>query len=355
MPRRLRQITRGYFDIVKNEGEALRVVGWMFRLDGPFEQFELRLNGRAVERQPAIELDRVGKAYASVPHAGQSGFSFLHPSAGSSGTVEVVGLRNGRAEGSIRSVLPKDPEALGALPPTPLMLRVTGSDNPDFFRADGGRTFADFASAVERHGGFGGIRRMLDWGCGCGRVTAYFLADGRVAEVHGVDIDGEATAWCAQALPRGRFQQTGLYPPLPFPDGFFDLVIAYSVFTHLERGVQKSWLDEMKRILSPGGLLLATVHGEFAALFTFPDRAPRTLRERLSEWLGRRPAIEGEINDSTVDHAIDRLAPGGYYRSVFQTRRYTRREWSPILDVLEYREAGVGNFQDLVVLRRRAG
>jgi hypothetical protein len=28
------------------------------------------------------------------------------------------------------------------------------------------------------------------------------------------------------------------------------------------------------------------------------------------------------------------------------------REWSKTLDVLEYREAGVGNYQDLVVLRR---
>lgn len=114
---------------------------------------------------------------------------------------------------------------------------------------------------------------MLDWGCGCGRVTAHFLADGRASKVDGVDIDGEATTWCAQAFPGGRFQQTGPYPPLPFPDSQFDLVIAYSVFTHLERDVQKTWLGEMRRVLSPGGLLLATVHGEFAALFSFPDRA----------------------------------------------------------------------------------
>jgi SAM-dependent methyltransferase len=326
----------------------------MFRIDRPFEEFELRIDGRPVVRQRAANLDRVAKAYLAFPHAGQSGFSFLERSPVSSGPVEVVGFVNGRAGGSIRTVFSRDREALGPFPPPDLMLRVTGSDNPDFFRADGGRTFADFAAAVERRGGFGRIRRMLDWGCGCGRVTAHFLADGRVGEVHGVDIDGEATAWCAQAFPRGRFQQTGLYPPLPFPDGHFDLVIAFSVFTHLERGVQKTWLTEMRRVLSPGGLLLATVHGEFAALFTFPDRIPRKLRDRVGAWLGRRSLIEGEISDATQDHAIDRLAPGGYYRSVFQTKRYTIREWSPFLDVVEYREAGVGNFQDLVVLRRPA-
>jgi SAM-dependent methyltransferase len=195
---------------------------------------------------------------------------------------------------------------------------------------------------------------MLDWGCGCGRVTAHFLADGRIGEVHGVDIDGEATAWCQVALPGGRFQQTGAYPPLPFPDGHFDLVVAYSVFTHLPLELQRSWLREMRRVLTPGGLLLATVHGEFAALFNFPIRDPQSLLERARLSWGRRPVIDGGIVDSIPDHALDGIAPDGYYRSVFQTRRLTIREWSRILDVVEFRDAGVGNFQDLVVLRKPA-
>jgi len=348
----LRKITRGYFDVVKPEGDAIRVVGWMFRVDAPFEEIELRLNGCAVARKPAIELDSIAKAFPWIPHAGQSGFSFLHRPDVNNGSLEAVGLRNGRVAGCLQTVFTIDAEALGPAPPISLMLRVSGSDNADFFRADGQRTFADLASAVERHGGFGRVRRMLDWGCGCGRVTAHFLADGRVSEVHGTDIDGEATQWCERALPRGHFQKTGPYPPLPFPDAYFDLVVAYSVFTHLEREAQKAWLGEMRRVLAPGGLLLATVHGEFAALFS---RTPKDLRERVAERLGLRPIIPEEIIDSTLDHALDGVAPNEYYRGVFQRKEYTIREWSRFLDLVEYREAGVGNFQDLVVLKKPTG
>jgi SAM-dependent methyltransferase len=348
----LRQITRGYFDVVKPEDDSLRVVGWMFRLDGPFEEIELHLNGSPVAREPAIELDRIAEAFPWVRHARQSGFSFLHRPDVRAGSLEIVGLRSGHAAGRLRTVFSMDPGALAPVPPPALMARVSGSDNADFFRADGQRTFADFAAAVERRGGFTKIRRMLDWGCGSGRVTAHFLADGRISEVHGVDIDGEATEWCARALPQGRFQKTGPYPPLPFPDDHLDLVVAYSVFTHLAREVQNDWLGEMRRVISPGGILLATVHGEFAALFAFPDRAPQSFRARAAEHLGLRPIIPGGILDSTRDPALDGVAPSDYYRGVYQTREYTMREWSRFLDVEEYRDAGVGNYQDLVVLRK---
>ncbi len=348
----VRKTTRGYFDVVKPEGDAIRVVGWMLRVAAPFEEIELWLNDRPAARQPVVNLDPIARAFPWIPHAAQSGFSFLHRPEARTGTLEAVGLINGRAAGRLRTVFTRDVDSLGPVPPTSLMLRVSGSDNVDFFRADGQRTFADLAAAVERHGGFARVRRMLDWGCGCGRVTAHFLADGRAPEVHGTDIDGEATRWCAEAFPRGRFQETGPYPPLPFPDASFDLVVAYSVFTHLEREVQKAWLAEMRRVLAPGGLLLATVHGEFAALFAFPDRLPRTLSGRLAERLGLRTIIPAEIMDGTRDHALDGVAPSDYYRGVYQTKSYTVREWSPFLEVLEYREAGVGNFQDLVVLRK---
>lgn len=346
---KLRELPRGYFDVIKPEGQSLRVVGWMFRMDRPFEEFEIRVDGTAAAREPVIELERVGKAFPRIPHAGRSGFSFTVTPQLESGVIEVAGRWADRERGRMCSAYRMDLDVLGPVPPVPLMLRVTGSNESDFFRADGLRIFADLAAAVERRGGFDRVRRMLDWGCGCGRLTAHFLADGRVAEICGTDIDSEAIAWCEGAFPQARFQQTGPYPPLPFPDGHFDLVVAYSVFTHLEREVQKAWLSEMKRILSPGGLLLATVHGEFAALF---NSNPANLWESLAFELGAKPIIAGEIADSVVDGALDGIAPAGYYRGVLQTKKYTMREWSKTLDILEYREAGVGNYQDLVVLRR---
>jgi len=349
----LRKLTRGYFSIVKPNGDAIRVTGWMLRVDRPFDTFDLRLNGRWLTRAATLENTDIGKAFPWIPHAALSGFNFLVEPPASSGRLEVRGNIGGRKAGRLQTTYRMDIEALGPVPPVPLMLRVTGSNELDFFLADGQRVFTDLVDAVERHSQLRKVGRMLDWGCGCGRVTMHFLADGRISEVHGVDIDGEAIAWCQQAFPRGRFQQNQLYPPLPFPDGYFDLVVAYSVFTHLDRNVQKQWLTEMRRLIAPGGLFLATINGELGALYTFPDRAARSFTERLCEALGARSMIEGGIIDSIDDPALKGVSPAGYYRGVFQNRAYTLREWSPFFEILENREAGVGNYQDLVVLRRR--
>ncbi|MGY1688890.1 class I SAM-dependent methyltransferase [Geodermatophilus sp. SYSU D01105] len=54
------------------------------------------------------------------------------------------------------------------------------------------------------------------------------------------------------------------WPPLPFDDGRFDLVLGYSVFTHLPVDHQDAWLAELRRVTRPGGLLLLTVHGRSA-------------------------------------------------------------------------------------------
>ena len=343
---------RGYFDVVRPEGNLVRVIGWMFRLDRPFEEFELRVDGRVIARQAAQVFERIGKAFHWIPHSGQSGFEFVFEAPSAAGPLEVAGFIGGRRAGRMKTRYRRDLSVLGPAPPPALMLRVTGSDQADFFYADGERTFSDIVGAVKRHARLERVRRMLDWGCGSGRLSSHFLADGRVSEVRGVDIDGEAVDWCRQALPRGHFQRTETLPPLPFPDGMFDLVVAYSVFTHLDRNVQKRWLAEIRRILAPRGLLVATVHGEFASQFVFPDRMPKTPKERRRVAFGLSSIIEGGIIDSIEDRALGGVAPAGYYRGVFQTRPYTLKEWSPILRVVEYREAAVGNYQDLVVLKR---
>lgn len=56
--------------------------------------------------------------------------------------------------------------------------------------------------------------------------------------------------------------------------------------------------------------------------------------------------------DGGDDHALDGVAPAGYYRGAFQTPDWTRREWSKYFRILEIREGGMQNYQDLVILER---
>src|SRR5438046_2874585 len=51
-------------------------------------------------------------------------------------------------------------------------------------------------------------------------------------------------------------------PPLAFANATFDLAYALSVFTHLPEAMQHDWMDELRRVVRPGGYLLLTTHGE---------------------------------------------------------------------------------------------
>ncbi len=103
---------------------------------------------------------------------------------------------------------------------------------------------------------------MLDLGCGCGR-TLLWLAP-RYPEVmwHGCDVDAEAIAWCQRNISPALFLVNQPLPPLPYPGNHFDLIYGISVFTHIDEAAQRAWLDELHRVLKPGGWLLLTFYSE---------------------------------------------------------------------------------------------
>ena len=104
---------------------------------------------------------------------------------------------------------------------------------------------------------------ILDFGCGCGRVARHWI--GINIEFHGCDVNSRLIEWCRRNLPIGQFDVNRLDPPLPYEDGRFGLVYAFSVFTHLPEGLQLEWLRELGRVLRPGGLLLFSTLGEYYA------------------------------------------------------------------------------------------
>jgi ubiquinone/menaquinone biosynthesis C-methylase UbiE len=59
---------------------------------------------------------------------------------------------------------------------------------------------------------------------------------------------------------RAQIRLTGLEPPLPYEDSMFDLVTAFSVFTHTPFDRQAAWIAELWRIIRPGGCIVASVH-----------------------------------------------------------------------------------------------
>ena len=100
--------------------------------------------------------------------------------------------------------------------------------------------------------------RILDFGCGAGRMTRHLDAEAETGEVWGVDIHAEAIRWAQAHLPPFHFVTTTTAPHLPFEDRSFDLVFASSVWTHIG-DLDDAWLLEVRRILKPGGRLYFTI------------------------------------------------------------------------------------------------
>ncbi len=120
---------------------------------------------------------------------------------------------------------------------------------------------------------------ILDIGSGCGR-WAHWLRDynfrGRrfTGTYVGIDIDGEAIAWCEQNYDRERFRfhhsthasvsyhQRGKSAPyrVPEPDGTFDLIVSNSLLTHVLEGELENYIRESYRLLKAGG---AIMHSHF--------------------------------------------------------------------------------------------
>ena len=213
------------------------------------------------------------------------------------------------------------------LPPRRLMVRVAGTADADWFLRSGRAAY----DAITAHMA-DGVGAVLDFGCGCGRVTRYWEDfDGAVS---GSDVNTKAVNWCRDNLPFASFMQNRLAPPVDFDDASFDLVYALSVFTHLTEDLQLAWRDELRRVLRPGGRLLLSTHGR-----SYVPRLDAGERDQFER--GRLVVRWGDI-------------PGTNLCSAYHPERYLRETFATGFTFLELEPEGArGNpTQDLVLLQK---
>ena len=129
--------------------------------------------------------------------------------------------------------------------------------------AGGGLWFADLiAGAAERTGvPIAAGQRVLDFGCSSGRVLAALSAWRHDVEWMGCDPNAAAAAWAGEHLPRVSAFASPQEPPLDMEAGSLDLVYAVSVWSHFGESQAVAWLEEMRRVLRPGGALVITTQG----------------------------------------------------------------------------------------------
>jgi SAM-dependent methyltransferase len=118
----------------------------------------------------------------------------------------------------------------------------------------------------------GRFDRLLEIGYGSGLLMPTLASVTR--ELYGADLEREPAGL------RARLSRLGVAPralvqadvrALPFADGFFDGVVAFSIFEHLQPPQLAPALDEVARVLAPGGRFLVgcpAVHKMMNAAFS---------------------------------------------------------------------------------------
>lgn len=231
----------------------------------------------------------------------------------------------------------KDPRE-SPVPPADLRMRVHGAgDLSSFIRLGKTVAFDLYATFNERGVDPRAAHRILDFGCGCGRVLtwlSYLYPESRLVAT---DIDPEAIEWCRTHLgQRAAFSVNHSDPPLDYDDARFDIVYSISIFTHLPEAMQFAWLEELGRVTAPGGLLVLTVRG--ARFFPGGSRGARKRLERDGFYYLKGKGTHG--------------LPG-FYQTSYHHASYIRREWSRYFEILDIRDEGIAGRQDLVLCRKR--
>jgi SAM-dependent methyltransferase len=124
-----------------------------------------------------------------------------------------------------------------------------------FFEEAGRGAYECIRSAVPHQDG----QTILDFGCGSGRVLRWFAAEPGV-HLTGCDVYAPSIAWMHGSFdPAIKLYVNDAMPPLPEINDRFDLICCSSVFSHLTQWAP--WVLELRRVLRPGGILVASIHG----------------------------------------------------------------------------------------------
>lgn len=148
------------------------------------------------------------------------------------------------------------------LPAGQLITNVTGIPDVAWYLVSGKRSAEDVIGSLRKNGiHLCSLRSILDFGCGCARVTRHLFRLEN-STIYGVDVDRKAVEWCQKHFSKDHFRISNHTPGLDFPDSKFDLIYAISIFTHLRTDFVILWLAEFRRVVARGGYLIFTTMGE---------------------------------------------------------------------------------------------
>jgi len=152
--------------------------------------------------------------------------------------------------------------------------------------------------------------RVIDLGCGAGPVLSALRQDG--VDVVGLDYSEDMLENARSRLRSAGLSDSNLFQGdcrnVPYPEASFDVVVCLGVISYLEH--YEPVLDEIHRLLKPGGTALISYRNVFNPILSDPlALTRRALRNLLSPIIGPRPSETFEIG-RLLDHRVVRSRIG---------------------------------------------
>ena len=180
--------------------------------------------------------------------------------------------------------------------------------------------------------------RVLDFGFGWGRISRVFMHDVPLESIHGVDVDPEFSALTRSLFGTDNFRTCNPFPPTEYPADHFDLVYAYSVFSHLSGPACHAWMNEFKRILKPGGIVVFTTrHVSFMDFCDWAGKQPDANQYwlALGSLFPDLPAAKRRYHAGELVHASSEGVGGGgprnstFYGETWIPEAYASTQFGP--------------------------
>jgi cyclopropane fatty-acyl-phospholipid synthase-like methyltransferase len=209
------------------------------------------------------------------------------------------------------------------------------------------RSAFSFYCEIKRHAAnldveLGPDTRILDFGCGWGRIIRFFLKDVLSHNLYGIDVDSEMISLCQKFLRYGNYAVCNPMPLTTFSDNTFDIIFALSVFSHLAEEFHIKWVEELARILRPGGILVATTQGRHFIEFCRSLRGKKHDNELYNVLAKAFVDTEAALADYDKGK-FPYCQPGGvpdqvssFYGHAVIPQSYIEREWTRYLEFKEF-------------------
>jgi len=172
-------------------------------------------------------------------------------------------------------------------------------------------------------------KTLLDFGCGWGRMSRPFLRDFKLKNIHAYEPTPEFCTAARILNPYINIFNGDFLPPCIFQPNSYDLIISYSIFTHLTESYLHAWLHELARITKPNGTIVLTFHGQrFLKYFLSQHPNFDEFLEKFAKdgflWMGSHTTFYGLMFMSLhyIVTTVEKIAPNLKIHTVNKTGEY---------------------------------